>query len=83
MFEEIGNDFCLIALDGDDDVIDDIQSSANRLQIPLKVICDNQNGQRDSYATRYILVRPDHYIVWKGDTAPQNIEKLLSKVAGR
>ncbi len=83
IFEEIGNDFCLIGLDGDDDVIDDIQSSANRLQIPLKVICDNQNGQRDSYATRYILVRPDHYIVWKGDTAPQNIEKLLSKVAGR
>ena len=83
VFEEIGNDFCLIGLDGDDDVIDDIQSSANRLQIPLKVICDNQNGQRDSYATRYILVRPDHYIVWKSDTAPQNIEKLLSKVAGR
>ena len=82
IFEEISNDFCFIALDGDDDVIENFRSSARRLQIPLKVIFDNQESGRDSYNTRYILVRPDHYVVWVGDAAPPYIEKLLSKVVG-
>jgi hypothetical protein len=63
-------------------VIENFRSSARRLQIPLKVIFDNQESGRDSYNTRYILVRPDHYVVWVGDAAPPYIEKLLSKVVG-
>jgi len=82
IFEEIGNDFCLIALDGDVAEIKHIQRSANRMKIPLNIVCDNIDGGRDRYETRYILVRPDHYIVWNSNTAPPNIEKILSKVVG-
>jgi hypothetical protein len=82
IFEEIGNNFCLIALDGDVTDIRDIQSIANQKKIPLNVVRDNLDGGRDKYDTRYILVRPDHYIVWNSNTVPLNINKILSKVVG-
>jgi len=30
-----------------------------------------------------ILVRPDQFIVWIGDTAPADAEQIMRKVAGR
>ena len=74
--------FCFIALDGEEEVIADLRRSADKLRIPLGVIRDNKEGDLKKYDTHYILVRPDHYIVWKDDIAPFNVENLLLKVVG-
>lgn len=83
VFEEIGNDFCLIALDGDDEIIKNMVEIADKMGIPFRVICDNQKDDREKFQARYILVRPDHYIVWKGKSSPKNIEGLFSKAIGK
>ena len=38
---------------------------------------------RTKYETRMILVRPDQYVVWIGDTAPADAGQIMRKVAGR
>jgi len=30
-----------------------------------------------------ILVRPDQYVVWTGDTAPEDVEQVMRTVTGR
>lgn len=37
----------------------------------------------EAYGARMILVRPDQYIVWTGDEAPGDVERLLRTVTGR
>jgi 2-polyprenyl-6-methoxyphenol hydroxylase-like FAD-dependent oxidoreductase len=83
LFEEIGNDFCLIALGGDQKTVELISNAASAFDIPLKVIQDDLNNGRDVFGSTYILVRPDHYIVWEAKSAPKDIEKIMLKVVGR
>ena len=40
------------------------------LKVPLKVVRDSYADGRTKYETRMILVRPDQFIVWIGDSAP-------------
>jgi hypothetical protein len=53
------------------------------LKVPLKVIEDSYAGGREAYGCRLILVRPDQFIAWTGDAAPDDAPALLRKVAGR
>ena len=82
IFEELGNDFTLLALDSDPGVVESFQKAAADTAIPLETIKDGRSGGREQYEARYILVRPDHYIVWCGDNPPADINALLSKAVG-
>jgi 4-hydroxyisophthalate hydroxylase len=82
IFEEIGNDFCLIVLNGKQNTIANISNAARDLEMPLKVIQDNLENGRDKFASNYILVRPDHYIVWEGNEIPKGIRNFLAKFVG-
>jgi hypothetical protein len=37
---------------------------------------------RELYGRDLALVRPDHYIAWRGDRAPDDAEALLARVTG-
>jgi hypothetical protein len=48
----------------------------------LKVIRDSYEGARNAYESRLILVRPDQYVVWTGDSPPADAGGLMGTVAG-
>ncbi|MCH8230367.1 MAG: hypothetical protein IIA53_08575 [Chloroflexi bacterium] len=50
--------------------------------MPFKVVRDTYEGGREKYDARLILVRPDQYVVWSGDSAPSDATGLLKKVTG-
>ena len=83
VFEELGDGFTLIALDADEGVVGNFERAACSLGAPLKVTRDDYGGERQRYESRLILVRPDQYVVWSGDTAPMDIPGLLEKAVGR
>ena len=58
------------------------RSAAQARHIPLKVISDSQADGREDYAARLVLVRPDQYVAWTGDTAPTDAPAVTRKVAG-
>jgi 4-hydroxyisophthalate hydroxylase len=82
IFEEIANDFNLIVLDGNDAVIQEFESMAAKLRIPLQIIRDTRSDGREAFEANYILVRPDHYVVWASDTPPQSVEILMTMSVG-
>ena len=83
MFEELGNGFTLFAFDVDDGAVRVFERAASELQVPLKVVRDSYADGRTKYETRMILVRPDQFIVWIGDSAPVDAGQIMRKVAGR
>ena len=80
VFEELGPDFTLLAFGADGRQFDDAGRS---LRVPLKIVRDSYAGGREQYGARLVLVRPDQYVVWTGDAAPDDTGPLLGKVAGR
>jgi 4-hydroxyisophthalate hydroxylase len=82
VFEELGPGFTLLALDAPEDA-DRIAAAARERAVPLTVLCDTRAEGRAAYGRKLILVRPDQFIAWTSDTAPQDAAALIAKVAGQ
>ncbi|MPZ48008.1 MAG: monooxygenase [Dehalococcoidia bacterium] len=82
VFEELGLDLTLLALDADEKSVSAIEAAAKAQKAPLKVIRDSFGGGREAYESRLVLVRPDQYVVWAGDEAPAGAAAMIRRVAG-
>jgi 2-polyprenyl-6-methoxyphenol hydroxylase-like FAD-dependent oxidoreductase len=83
VFEELGPYFTLLAFDGDDRGVGDFAAAATTLSVPLKIVRDTYADGRTAYEAKLILVRPDRYIAWTGETAPADAGAIIAKVVGR
>jgi 2-polyprenyl-6-methoxyphenol hydroxylase-like FAD-dependent oxidoreductase len=82
-FDELGPEFTLLAFGADDDSIGVIERAATTLGVPLKTVQDTWSGGREAYEARLILVRPDQYVVWTGDKAPDDPAAMMRRVIGQ
>ena len=83
MFEELGPDFTLLAFDGKDETVAAFEKAARSTGVPLTIVCDSYADGRRQYEAELILVRPDRYIAWAGDSAPDDPAVIMRKVVGR
>src|SRR5271168_1370873 len=83
VFEELGPDFTLLAFDGEDQTAAVFEKAARLLGVPLKIVCDSYADGRTAYEAKLILVRPDRYIGWIGETAPDDAAAVIRKIVGR
>ena len=83
VFEELGTGYTLLAFDAQESAIRGFEEAARSLKIPFRVVRDSCSGGREAYQSKLILVRPDQYVVWNGDAAPVDADKVMRRVAGR
>ena len=82
MFEELGDGFTLLALDGSDAAIADFVRAAELLRVPLKVVRDSRADGRERYEARYVLIRPDQFVAWAGTEEHPDALGVLGKAIG-
>jgi len=83
VFEELGRGFTLFAFDVDEAAVRAFENAASESKVPLKIVRDSYAEGRTKYEARMILVRPDQFIVWIGDGAPEDASAIMLRVAGR
>jgi 2-polyprenyl-6-methoxyphenol hydroxylase-like FAD-dependent oxidoreductase len=79
---KFGSGFTLLAFGASEVAVAAIEASAKSHRVPLKIVRDTFEGGRDLYKSRLTLVRPDQYVAWAGDFAPQDIEGMIKRVVG-
>jgi 2-polyprenyl-6-methoxyphenol hydroxylase-like FAD-dependent oxidoreductase len=82
VFEELGKGYTLLAFGADNQAVATFEQAAKSQNVPLKVLRDTYEAERQAYESRLVLVRPDQYVVWQGNEAPRSAETLMKKVAG-
>ena len=81
-FVELGRDFTLLAFDAAQSDIQDFEEAARAQGVPLKIIRDSRNGGREAYEAALVLVRPDQYVVWEGESSQGQATSILERVTG-
>lgn len=79
---ELGRGFTLLAFGVEDAAVRTFERAASELRVPLKVVRDTYADGRTKYEARMILVRPDQFIVWTGDHAPDDAGAIMRTVTG-
>jgi 2-polyprenyl-6-methoxyphenol hydroxylase-like FAD-dependent oxidoreductase len=59
-----------------------LRATAVERGVPFEIVCWNHNDLPRVYERRYVLVRPDDTIAWRGDSLPADIAELLSTITG-
>ncbi len=84
VFDRLGPRFTLLDFSGEGDATANaFTDAAKKSGIPFNAVSDTCDGGREAYQKRFILVRPDQYIVWAADTPPDDPARLLAMAVGR
>ena len=82
VFEDLGRGFTLVALDAGDDAVARFERAAAQRSIPFTVVRDPFPDGPGRYGASLVLVRPDAYVAWTGEAAPDDAASIMAKVTG-
>jgi hypothetical protein len=81
LYDRFGTGFTLLRLNGSP-ASDGLERAAAARGIPLRVLDAPIPEARELYGRDLALIRPDHYIAWRGDRLPDDPDALLARVTG-
>ena len=81
LFDRFGRGFTLLRLNGATGS-DGLEREAAKRGLPLAVLDLPIAEARELYGRDLALIRPDHYIAWRGDRLPDDPAALLARVTG-
>jgi 2-polyprenyl-6-methoxyphenol hydroxylase-like FAD-dependent oxidoreductase len=81
LFDRLGPGFTLLTFD-DDGAGRPFEVAAQRRGVPLTTLPIAHVQGRELYGCKLALIRPDQYIAWRGDQAPDDCDALIARVTG-
>ena len=82
IFDRLGKWFTLIRLPQCQADTHPLEKAAELRGMPLKVLNVAASEATGLYQRSLILVRPDQYIAWRGDTLPHDCDALFNQICG-
>ncbi len=82
LYDEFGFEFSLLRFGPQPPDTTAFAKAAARRAMPLTVVDRPEEELRDLYQADLALIRPDQIVAWRGNRAPNDVEKLLDMVCG-
>jgi 2-polyprenyl-6-methoxyphenol hydroxylase-like FAD-dependent oxidoreductase len=82
LIDEYGHGFVLVVLGDGDGTASSFEKAADDRGMPLRVVPVRDEEAGLLYKTRYVLVRPDGSVAWRGDSPPEDVGAVLDTVRG-
>lgn len=82
VFDRLSFGFTLLRLGGRTPDTGAIERAARARNVPLDVLDIPASEVRDLYERDLVLVRPDQYVAWRGNTPPADADRLLARLVG-
>ena len=83
VFDVLGDGFCLLAFGADAARWQPFVAAASAMGLPLTVVQDSCEGERERYRSSLVLVRPDQFAAWTGESvSEQEAADILRRVSG-
>jgi len=80
LYDRFGFEFTLLVLDASVDAVA-LQRALDGSNASVRVLALDAPALRELYRRRYVLVRPDQVVAWRGDTLPDAPQTLLRLAA--
>lgn len=82
LYDAIGGDYTLLRFAAPDDA-GGLDEAAHAIGMPFRVLdVESDDDVRSAYTTRYVIVRPDQHVAWRGDTLPADPEAMIDLLRG-
>lgn len=82
LYDVIGGDYALLCLDGGDGA-EALAAAARAVDMPFGVVAvDSDDPLRAVYTSRFVIVRPDQHVAWRGDALPDDPAALIDLLRG-
>ena len=82
LYDRMGKGFALLRVGETPRDTSRLEAAAQAHRIPLEVIDLPQPHARELYERDLYVVRPDHYIAWRGNELPNDVDSMLSHLTG-
>jgi hypothetical protein len=82
LYDRFGHGFTLLRLNGSKADTSAFTHVAEQRGVPLTTLDVPLKEARELYGRDLILVRPDRYIAWRGDSVPQDVDAVFATVTG-
>ena len=82
LYDALGRGYSLLAF-GDRSAITPVVDAAEAAGVPLTVVEIDEGIAPSEYRHRFVIVRDDQHVVWRGDESPANAEGLIDRLRGR
>jgi 2-polyprenyl-6-methoxyphenol hydroxylase-like FAD-dependent oxidoreductase len=83
LYDQLGRGFTLLRFKGSSADTKPLETAAAAIGMPLKTLDVDHESGRTLYQNDLALIRPDHYVAWRGDRVPDDAGGLLTRVTGR
>lgn len=83
LFDQLAEDgFTLLALGAGAEEAAPLELAARAAGLPLTVLPVDEPHIRAVYGRRFVLVRPDQHVCWRGDSIPADAGRIIDIVRG-
>lgn len=74
--------FTLLAINAEAEEYAALLAAAEECRVPLGVLPLHERHLADLYERRFLLVRPDQHVAWRGDSLPVDCHSLFNRLRG-
>ena len=82
LYDHFGEGFTLVITEGDPSATRRLVEAAAKHKTPLKMLALADARLRDRYGARFVLIRPDQHVAWRGNSFPADCDSLIACVTG-